>query len=520
MIKVLIVDDEKIVHHGLQALANWEEHGFSLCHHAYNGLQALDILRQNPGIRIVLTDLQMPKMDGLQFLEEVRRAGIDVKIIVLSAHDRYDLIRQAFKLNASDYIIKSEMTLSEILTQLQNAAAQFIAQEADLDIQKRNEAQIKEKHLTDLLKNMHTEPFEKYLKIFEPASACAYFLAACVLTDNYPEITERLALLRSIMNDMLTDGLYAEIAAIAPGELGMVFAFKDKNISSKDGKIDAALHKLKSWIENFMNTSATIGVGNVVSDIDQVGNEYKFARENADLRFVLGKGKIIFPRDARNIVSSDIGSIAGHTRKLVSALREGSTEALNDELRQTFKTISRYNPKNIERVFPYYMEVIFAIMRYLDEVGLETTDIFRRNVNFYDEIYKFTTRDELNNWVSHIVLWVAGCLKEKENDNLNRHVVMARDFIKKHYSEKTLSLKMVSEYVGLSESHLSSIFAKQAGKTFIEYVTELRIEKAKTLLRESNLKIYEIADNVGFANAEYFSRIFKKVVGKSPNAFV
>jgi len=231
MIKVMVVDDEKIVHLGLQALDDWENLGFSLCYEASNGAQALEILKANQDIQIVLADLQMPKMDGLQFLEEVAKLSLPVEVIVLSAHDRYDLIRQAFRLGVSDYVIKTEMNRDEILKQLKNAAIKL-------------------------------------------------------------------------------------------------------NIS------------------------------------------------------------------------------------------------------------------------------------------------------------EFT-----------------------------RPVVMAKKFIEENFFDKSLSLSMVSSYVAISENHLSSIFAKQTGKTFTEYVTELRIEKAKALLRDTNLKIYEIAENIGFTNAEYFSKTFKKYTGKSPNQF-
>ena len=268
-----------------------------------------------------------------------------------------------------------------------------------------------------------------------------------------------------------------------------------------------------------MNFNVTIGVGNTVSDMGSVSRQYLTARQNADMRFVLGQGKIIFPWDVNNIVSRDIGSITGQTRKLIDALHEGDTSALEIELGQIFETISQYNPRQIDKIFPYYMEIIFSIMRHLDEMEIESRNIFYRNVNFYKEIQKFKTRKELNNWVRNIVLWTSGQLRESETEDLNRPVVMARDFIKKNYHDKTLSLKMVSDYAGLSENHLSSTFAKQIGKTFTEYVTELRIEKAKTLLRETNLKVYEIAESVGFANAEYFSKIFKKATGKSPNRF-
>jgi len=163
--------------------------------------------------------------------------------------------------------------------------------------------------------------------------------------------------------------------------------------------------------------------------------------------------------------------------------------------------------------------VLFSVMLYLDEIDATAEDVFRRNVNFYEEIHKCTTRDELNNWVRNIVGWIAEYLRDRSG-SASRPVNMAKEFILRNFFDKTLSLRMVSSYVGISENHLSSIFTKQTGQTFTEYVTELRVEKAKGLLRETNLKVYEIAESVGFANAEYFSKIFKKATGKSPNRFV
>lgn len=235
MIKVMVVDDEKIVRMGLQALENWESFGFSFCYEASNGLMALEILKKDPEVRIILADLQMPKMDGLQLLEKINKQGLPVEVIVLSAHDRYDLVRQAFRLGVSDYVIKTEMNRAEILKQLKNAAAKL---------------------------NIH-------------------------MTANF-----------------------------------------------------------------------------------------------------------------------------------------------------------------------------------------------------------------------------------------SRPVLLAKMFIEERLFDKALSLSVVSYHVGLSENHLSSIFAKQTGKTFTEYVTDLRIKEAKVLLRDTNMKVYEVADKIGFANVEYFSKIFKKHTGKSPNQYL
>jgi len=509
----MLVDDEKIVRLGLQAMADWESHGFSMCFEASNGMQALEILTRNPDIQIIIVDLQMPKMGGIEFLEELKTWNLNVKVIILSAHDNYDLVRQGFRLGISDYIVKSEMNKGEILKHLQNAAAQ-INQPKSTDLDDIEKSHLREKYLSDIFTDTDSK---KYLEFIQPNRPFTCFAVACVLSERHSEMKSKMPLLRSTIMDIMPKGLFVDIALVTQEEMGMLFALKNKNTANNE--IGVVLQKFRNRVENYINLNITIGVSNIVSNDNDIRAQYKIARLNADMRFVLGQGRTIFPEDVKNIVSHDIGSIAGHSRKLVGALKEGNATALANELQQMFATIGRYNPKSIESIYPYYMEVIFAIMRYLDEIGVETTDVFRRSVNFYDEIYKFATREELNNWLKRIVLWTAECLKEKESDKLNRSVIMAREFIKKNYREKALSLRMVSEYAGLSETHLSSIFAKQTGKTIIEYVTELRIEKAKNLLQETNLKVYEIAERVGFANAEYFSKTFKKVTGKSPNAF-
>lgn len=521
MIKVMIVDDEMIVRLGIQALANWEDFGFSLCYEASNGLQALEVLRENPDIQIVFVDIQMPKMDGLQFLEEINKLGLTIKVVVLSAHDQYDFIRRAFKLGVSDYIMKTEMNKDEILKQLQNAAAQLEkSKDENQGVEAVDKIRIKEKFLADILVNMNIEPHENNMKILEIDQSFTYFSAGCVLVENYSEIKDRLPIVRNITKDIMKNVFFIEMAVIAPGELGMLFAFKNKSMGTSDGELNTVLRKLKNRLQNYMNFNATIGVSSVASGIEQIDKQYKIARQNADMKFILGRGKIIFPSDVKSIVSHDIGSIAVQNRKLIDAMRDGNSVNIISELEQIFETINQYNPRNVRKIFPYYMEVIYSIIQYVNSNGSVTNEIFGRDVNFYEEIHKFETREELNNWLRNIVQWVSKFLIEKKNGELHRHIVMAQKFIRKNYDDKTLSLKMVSDYVGLSENYLSSIFAKQTGKSFTEYVTEIRIKKAEILLLETNLKIYEIAEKVGFANTEYFSKTFKKLSGKSPNHFL
>jgi YesN/AraC family two-component response regulator len=514
MIKVMVVDDEEIVHLGLQALTDWESHGFSLCYDAANGLAALEMLEKNHDIQIVLVDLQMPKMDGMQFLEEINRMGLkeerDLEVIVLSAYDRYDLIRQAFRLGVSDYVVKFEMNKDEILKQLENAAKRLA--KPNFEQETGEKAHSGEGLLANVLMGGD-------LKELLDTKHYAFFSVAYVLPDNPDEFADKLPLMRGIARDLASQELYVDIASLSAGEAGMLFAFKSKSLKTSESELEAALRKFHSYLKNYMNLQVTIGAGNVFSDAAHIGRQYAVARQNADMCFVLGRRKIIFPRDLEGIVSRDMGSMAGLLRKLISALRSGDETALSAELEAVLKAIEQYNPKKIDKIFPYYFEILFSVMLYLDEIGATAEDVFRRNVNFYEEIQRCKTRDELNIWMRNIVGWIADYLKDKSG-GASRPVNMAKDFIMRNFFDKTLSLPMVSSYVGISENHLSSIFTKQTGQTFTESVTGQRIEKAKTLLKETNLKVYEIAEDVGFANAEYFSKIFMKTTGKSPNQFI
>ena len=514
MIKVMVVDDEEIIHLGLQALADWESYGFSLCCNAANGIAALEMLEKNSDIRIVLLDLHMPKMGGMQFLEEINRTGLkqerDLEIIVLSAYDKYDLIRQAFRLGVSDYIIKFEMNKDEILKQFQNAAKRL---EKPNFVQKTDErVQLEDGLLANALMGGNFQGLSD-------TKHYAFFAVACVLPDNLAEFSDKMPLMRGIAKDQTSQKLYVDLASLSSSEAGLFLAFKTKSMRTSEEEMEAILRKFHSYLKNYINLQVTIGAGNIFSDISDISRQYAITKQNADMRFVLGRRKIIYPRDTLGIVSRNIGSMAGLSRKLISALRSGDEEALSEGLEAALETIRQYNPEKIDKIFPYYFEMLFSVMLYLDEIGATAEDVFRRNVNFYEEIHRCKTRDELNNWIRSIVNLIAEYLKDKSGGT-SRPVNMARDFIMRNFFDKTLSLRMVSSYVGISENHLSSIFTKQTGQTFTEYVTELRIERAKILLKETNLKVYEIAESVGFANAEYFSKIFKKATGKSPNQFV
>ena len=188
------------------------------------------------------------------------------------------------------------------------------------------------------------------------------------------------------------------------------------------------------------------------------------------------------------------------------------------ELEAIFDKIRSFDVLKIEETYPYYMEILFLIINFLNELGEESNEVFERETDFYTTISRFETVFEINNWIKNLVGAMLHYLQEKASIRLHRAVVRACQFVKDNYQEE-ITLPMIGEFVGLSESHFSRLFAKEMGENFIDYLTKIRITKAKELFVTTNLKVYEIAEKVGYTSAEHFSRIFKRYTGESPSNY-
>ncbi len=530
MHKVMVVDDEPLVRLAVKSLVNWDNHGFHMELEAANGKQALKMLEENPDVDIVITDVNMPVMNGLELIARMKGLPQVPKVIVLSAYNDYDLVRQAFKLGAEDYILKTEMEPENILKLLRNVAAQmengekkkYSSMNRDTDIK-----YLKEKLLRDLLEQGSFPELEEEIGKLG-VRITGHTLAVCFLwVDDYQLVFERYdknslkSFISSVNNaiyQVLNDINLGEAISLSPQEYVLVLSFEGASQGGFRNKIVDILGKIRHSLSNYVNVNVSIGVSGVKKGFESIRELYKQAESHARLRFILGKGRIIFPEDNIKISGMDGERIIGKEEGFLQALRESDREKALKELEKLLLIIKGNKVGNIDKVYPYYMELIFVMFRFLNELGEDMLDIFGREVDFYDKITRFETLEEINVWIRNITEWIASFLLDNRDMKMNRAIARAREFIKNNYGSN-ITLKMVSEYVGLSESHFSSIFTKNTGMTFTDYITGIRIEMAKQLMSTTSLKIYEICSRVGYANVEHFSRVFKKVTGHSPNSF-
>ena len=544
MYKIMLVDDEPIVRLAIKSLINWEENGFEMAFEASNGKQAIKLLEANPGIDIIITDINMPVMDGLELISQISDMGLEPEIIVLSSYNDYDWVRKAFKLGVNDYILKTEMEPLGILELVKGMADK-------IDIKKRNPQNIentdtylnaryqKESLLQELLSGgdismLQINNSNSILKLNKNKIAICY-----LWVDDYHTVKEKYisnslkSFTQSVENSIdqvLADTNSGEVLCVSPEEYIILMAFDELSQKQIRYKINDVIGRIQYSLKTYVNITAAVGISDVKSKNDEIGMLLEQAKQNVKLRFILGKGKIIFPETAnmvmwKNKENFENGdqrkeSIIGREDDFLNALSDADEERASIELEKLFDIIRNNTGNKIEKIYSSYMELIFVTTSYLSKMGKETQQIFGTEIDFYEKILRFETQEEINIWIRNIVSWIINYLKESKTSKQNRVIANAKHFIQMNYSNSSLSLKMVSDYVELSESHFSTTFTRDVGETFTDYLTNVRLEKAKELITTTNLKLYEISERVGYINAEHFSRIFKKNVGCSPKDYL
>ncbi|MHB8062273.1 MAG: response regulator transcription factor [Ruminiclostridium sp.] len=531
MYKVLVVDDEPIVRVALKTLVKWESCGYLFDFEASNGKQAIKLINDNPDIAIVITDLKMPVMDGFELISEIKKKDLKIQIVVLSGYNDYDLVRQAFKLGASDYILKSEMDPHNIIKLLNDLVEHFnLKINSASSINNRDLRHQKEELLMQLTQNENIDQIKD--KVTELGIRLSgHNLVVCFLyIDNYQTVIERYSngnlkpMITSINNgiyQVLNEANMGEAISISPQEYAIYLSIESVSFSNTRNILSEVLGKIKYVLSNYFNIKVSIGVSQIKSGFYNINELYRNAEANAKLRFILGKERIIFPEDASCILgaeSIDAGRIIGYESEFLSALKNVDKEHVFDELEKLLNRIKKIKFDKIEKIHCYYMELLFVMIKYLNDIGEDSGDIFGKEVDFYYKIMQFETLEEINIWIRNITAFLLDFLQNKKEIKVNHLITRAQEFIKLNFNNN-ITLKMVSEFVGLSEGYTSKLFTLNLGMTFSDYLTNIKINKAKELIASTNMKIYEICYMVGYESVEHFSRVFKKVTGYSPNSF-
>ena len=450
MHKIIIVDDEQIVRLAFKALVDWESHDFSVEFEASNGKQALKLIHEHRDISIVVTDINMPIMDGLELIASINlMEGNKPFIVVLSAYSDYLLVKKAFKMGVNDYILKTEMQPQNMLEVLMHCIKNSEVQAKDESDKgnrpsNNNREVLKENFLKGLLNNPMSNELWVKRKDLSVRLGERNFIVCFLWVDDYAKIIERyqnnslslfiLAVNKSIYQ-VLNDFNMGELLCLSPQEYVIIASQDETSMSVMREKIINIVTQIKNVLTNYVNITVSISISRIRDEYREISKLFCEAESNVKVRFLLGKGRIILPEDVLLITGKIQESIIGNSGNFLNALKECDLKKMELETERLFELIKRSASFDIRKNYSYYMEIIYLLVSYIHETGEETEDVFGKEVDFYETITKFETMEEINIWLKNMIQWIIMYMKDKKDFKNTRWITLAQNFIKSNYKE-------------------------------------------------------------------------------------
>lgn len=532
MYKVLIVDDDVNIRRELNKILYGGTSGFQVAGEAGNGRDALKkVISLNPDI--VLLDIEMPVMDGLQTLTSIKEKELNCKVIVLSFHDDFDNVKTAMSIGATEYLLKQKLDPKEILRVLTKAA-----EEIENEIGEKNEicslknlANISMKAIrmnlvNDLVKGSISDVriVQRQMDMIKSDLPLESMVVCCLQVDDFQRASEVYPMWNKELLAFSVDNILDEITQ--KSGISLYGRADEKNhfivccFSKQTSylKINHLLFEMLTEIvqnlNKFLNVQVTIGVSTVFNDIQKTSFFCKQAICAANYKFFKGKGRIIHHSEVEkynNFISNEDRKM--YLQKISSCIVQNNLDAekILDSIYNELETAN----VGLDVIKDFNIEIISAITRQLRELNIED-EVFGTNIFPYEYIYNLETREDLVTWLGSAL----NCVREILNvrvapKNYRIEIKKAIEYIETNYI-KEINVEDVANHININKVYFSQIFKRETGENFTDFLTRIRMEKAKQLITATDNKIYDVAMEVGIGNYRYFTKLFKDTTGLTP----
>jgi two-component system response regulator YesN len=519
MYKVLIVDDEVLVRVGLKTTIDWEAYGFTIVAEASNGEQGYEQYKKyRPDV--IITDIKMPKKDGIWMIEQIRKENQLARILILTVHDDFSYARKALKVDVDDYILKSEIEDEELIAIMKSVKKNLdqqnrIRHAGEKQLENKND--IKRSVFADMIKcdfNPDAGLLDRCGRIEFPVANTRFAFISIIINTNKGEMNGTANLLnqmnQAVMNilmDLLTERMI-EYIYMSQSNRHLMFLSSQALSEAELGRL---LHSADNSVKQYFDCSLGVIYTDVFDEIREAETIYRDFSEKElilfykyETRFLANSSEIRF--DEPNVFHMR----KEHNKKYMEAVSaENADEAqkMMHELAAYFEQ-NNVNPKLVKIFYSNLMSDIFSNFG----LFLENGEVFKTYEYYYSRLENAEYLQSILRLMDDFIAKLINEIKQTRYSNATVLVNRAINFIQYHYDEK-ISLDDVAQKLHLSKHYLCSVFKKATGENMSLYINKLRIEKAKSLLLEQNGMAKEIFEEVGYSNQQYFSKVFKRITG-------
>lgn len=537
MWKVAIVDDERRVLQGMKRAIPWDQLGAEWVGEALNGEDGLQmILATRPDV--IITDIYMPLMNGLEMIEQLRAEGFRGKIIILSGYSDFEYARQALRFQVSDYVSKpiSMPTLKNILNRV-------IQELGDEEGKRKRQGELETKMslyeplvekewvrsvavgtLDQAYKDDNHLPQAYYYWLNRRHIAIGIELirnekASCMSVSDWNLFRFAVSnMICEIAQKLFSDMEYTELHSTRSllilhpvGDLGEPFKKRLMELGTM----------LAESIAGYLKLEIRIGIGGLKDSWTQISDSTEEAFRAIDQRAerMASTYEVYLYREVQEGGQEGVPLFPVKLSFKLAGAIKSSQEA------EALQLLCEYMDmvKGRKDISPAYVQMLaselWGIIAYsLYETGFSMDELFTSD-QVTKEIGSLIVPDQITHWLKDKITTICSS-KQWRGKSKHRQVVdFMTNYIHEHYASE-LTLAELSDKVFISRNHLAIIFKNMTGETFNNYLTRVRIEKARELLMEGNMLVYEVAERVGYKNIPYFSTLFKKITGMNPTELI
>lgn len=529
MFNLLIVDDEVTAVNGLAYGINWDEIGVDEIFTAYNGKEALEIINKNK-IDVLISDIRMPLITGLELAEKIRETYPLTKIILISGYDEFDYAQQAIKYQVFRYLTKpipNEEVKKVVLDALKDIKNDLqrnhMLEDAYLKIEEMMPYVIKDYYEEIIIKGntflLEDNEASKYLSIKKNDY---FIMLTCKIDGPYMTMplktreTYKLAFINTIQQYIT---VLTPIYCVYDHNNHLIFVFSNDSIS-KLQLIETTIQKLAETIQYTFKHSLSHILSlawSKVSPVIQIHEIYSDLAYQLKRQLLNETGIIIAPRKKAKVESYDSLNTINKSPTFKSLLESYDKDKCIEKIRTIFKEYTHIN-NNTEDLI---LNIFYTVTNDLIQSSIHNNISINEWIIQEAYLYSYQSIDsisKLQEWLINNTSNYIRCVISQTEGEKHTLIRKAKTFIINNY-QKEILLSAIANELFIHPNYLSKLFKDTEGINITQYITNLRIEHAKELLTQSNLKIYEIGESCGYSSAAHFNRTFKREVGLSPKEF-
>lgn len=531
MIKLLLADDEPLVLIGLRSMLKWEDYDIEICGDAHNGEQALALIEKHSP-DLVIADIKMPLKSGLEMMKICHeKYGRFPLFILLTSYEEFQFVREAISYQAVEYLVKLELTPESLSAAIVKAIGMLREFQRERFVRPAPEdrggmQQFYDKFFVRLLNNLFESKEQYQLQKNELGidfSFDAYAVCYCEIVGigNAEMSLEKLMKLYSstlqMVRETVTKFMACYITSLDTRHFAVTFCLSEQEVPAYRDVVGNVLKKTVSIVYNYFSVRLVCAVG------CKVGDPYGLSESFYAARLVFPSATPDNPvqfavRKEGNANESDVFDLSRYKTSIAKAYGELDANAVFELITQITAYL-REHPERRLQAMDAACTLLYTALPMLPDGEELISRIFADEPEGFRCVYKKRTTGEIVSWMLKLRDGLFEILQNRKQNYKSRIVLKVQKYIRENLNKK-LTLNEVSALFGFSPNYLSQLFVRYANCSFVEYITREKIEASKEMMKAGTEKIYEIAEDLGYESAFYFSKVFKKVEGCSPRDYM